>query len=111
MLGLLPWHCHAALIWGHATSVLLSMISTGLSGIYQGLTATILKQGTNQAIRFFVYTNLKNYFQGGDPSKDIGNIRTFMIGGLAGAASVFGNTPIDVVKTRMQVGHDELESW
>ena len=34
-----------------------------------------------------------------------------MIGGLAGAASVFGNTPIDVVKTRMQVGHDELESW
>ena len=34
---------------------------------------------------------------------DIGNIRTFLIGGVAGAASVFGNTPIDVVKTRMQV--------
>ena len=31
-----------------------------------------------------------------------------MIGGVAGAASVFGNTPIDVVKTRMQVRYNEL---
>ena len=34
---------------------------------------------------------------------EIGVVRTFFIGGLAGAASVFGNTPIDVIKTRMQV--------
>lgn len=54
-------------------------------------------------IRFFVYSNLKNYLQGGDPSIDIGSIKTFCIGGVAGAASVFGNTPVDVVKTRMQV--------
>ena len=54
-------------------------------------------------IRFFVYTNLKSWLQGGDPKKDIGSIRTFIIGGIAGAASVFGNTPVDVVKTRMQV--------
>ena len=76
---------------------------TGLGGVYKGLTATVIKQGTNQMIRFFVYTNLKSYLQGGDPSKDIGSIRTFIIGGIAGAASVFGNTPVDVVKTRMQV--------
>lgn len=62
-----------------------------------------MKQGSNQMIRFFVYSNLKNWLQDGDPSKDIGVIRTFTIGGIAGAASVFGNTPIDVVKTRMQV--------
>ena len=55
-------------------------------------------------IRFFVYSNLKSYLQDGDPSKDIGSIKTFIIGGIAGAASVFGNTPVDVVKTRMQVG-------
>ena len=73
--------------------------------MYKGLTATVIKQGTNQMIRFFVYSNLKNYLQGGDPSKDIGSIRTFIIGGIAGAASVFGNTPVDVVKTRMQVGN------
>lgn len=63
----------------------------------------MVKQGTNQMIRFFVYSNLKNYLQEGDPTKDIGSIRTFIIGGIAGAASVFGNTPVDVVKTRMQV--------
>ena len=76
---------------------------TGLRGTYQGLTPTILKQGSNQAIRFFVYTSLKKYFQDGDNTVDIGNLRTFCIGGIAGATSVFGNTPIDVVKTRMQV--------
>lgn len=77
--------------------------SVGLGGIYQGLTATILKQGSNQAIRFFVYSWLKKWFQGGDNSKDIGPLKTMFCGGLAGAASVFGNTPIDVIKTRMQV--------
>jgi hypothetical protein len=63
----------------------------------------MLKQGTNQMIRFFVYSNLKSWLQEGDNSKDIGAVRTFLIGGVAGAASVFGNTPVDVVKTRMQV--------
>ena len=77
----------------------------GLIGVYQGLLPTMLKQGTNQMIRFFVYSNLKSWLQEGDNSKDIGAIRTFLIGGVAGAASVFGNTPIDVVKTRMQVSY------
>ena len=73
-------------------------------GVYRGLFPTMLKQGTNQMIRFFVFSNLKSWLQGGDNTKDIGAIRTFLSGGVAGAASVFGNTPIDVVKTRMQVG-------
>jgi solute carrier family 25 citrate transporter 1 len=33
---------------------------------------------------------------------------TGVFGVIAGAASVFGNTPLDVVKTRMQVG---LRRW
>lgn len=74
----------------------------GLRGTYQGLTATILKQGSNQAIRFFVFNNLKSYFQEGDNTVEIGALKTFFCGGVAGAASVFGNTPLDVVKTRMQ---------
>lgn len=76
---------------------------TGLQGTYKGLFPTILKQGTNQAIRFFVFNEIKKYLQQGDKTKDIGVVQTFCAGGLAGAASVFGNTPIDVVKTRMQV--------
>ena len=65
----------------------------------------MVKQGSNQAIRFFVYENMKHWFQGDDYSKSIGMLRTALCGATAGAASVFGNTPVDVVKTRMQVGH------
>jgi len=55
-----------------------------------------------------VYNNLKSWLQDGDNSKEIGMVRTFMIGGIAGAASVFGNTPVDVVKTRMQVSSGQI---
>lgn len=74
----------------------------GLRGTYQGLTPTVLKQGTNQAIRFYVMTTLRNWYNGDDPRREMHPIVTAMFGATAGAASVFGNTPLDVVKTRMQ---------
>lgn len=74
----------------------------GLKGTYQGLSATIIKQGSNQAIRFFVMESLKDWYRGGDPNKPVNKAVTGAFGAVAGAASVFGNTPVDVVKTRMQ---------
>ena len=37
----------------------------GFGGVYKGLTATIIKQGSNQAIRFFVMETLKNEYRCG----------------------------------------------
>ena len=75
----------------------------GFHGIYQGVVPTILKQGSNQAIRFFVMESLKHWYRGGDPNKKIPTIIVGGFGAFAGACSVYGNTPIDVVKTRLQV--------
>lgn len=41
---------------------------------------------------------------GDDPTREMHPLVTAIFGATAGAASVFGNTPLDVVKTRMQVG-------
>nr|pir hypothetical protein K11H3.3 - Caenorhabditis elegans [Caenorhabditis elegans] len=74
----------------------------GLGGIYKGVTATMAKQGSNQAIRFFVMETLKDWYRGGDNTQPISKPIVGLMGAVAGAASVYGNTPIDVVKTRMQ---------
>ncbi|XP_026472117.1 putative tricarboxylate transport protein, mitochondrial isoform X2 [Ctenocephalides felis] len=75
---------------------------TGFQGIYKGLTPTILKQGSNQAIRFYCMETMKELYKGGDRDKKVPKPIVGVMGAIAGAASVFGNTPIDVVKTRMQ---------
>ncbi|XP_055854216.1 putative tricarboxylate transport protein, mitochondrial [Episyrphus balteatus] len=87
---------------GFAHGVRTIVKNEGISGIYKGLTPTILKQGSNQAIRFFVVESLKDLYMGDDRSKPVPKPIVGLFGAIAGAASVFGNTPLDVVKTRMQ---------
>uniref|UniRef100_A0A0A9W879 Citrate transport protein n=2 Tax=Lygus hesperus TaxID=30085 RepID=A0A0A9W879_LYGHE len=87
---------------GFFHGVRLIIKDSGFKGVYQGVTATILKQGSNQAIRFYVMETLKDKYRGGDPQKTVPKYVVGAFGAIAGAASVYGNTPIDVVKTRMQ---------
>ena len=44
------------------------ILFSGIRGTYQGVTATIMKQGSNQAIRFYVMETLKDWYRGGDPN-------------------------------------------
>uniref|UniRef100_A0A4X2MCC4 Tricarboxylate transport protein, mitochondrial n=1 Tax=Vombatus ursinus TaxID=29139 RepID=A0A4X2MCC4_VOMUR len=72
-------------------------------GSARGLTATVIKQAFNQAIGFYTMTSFRNWYQGDNPKKKINPFITSTFGIAAGATSVFGNNPVDVVKTRMQV--------
>ena len=82
------------------------ILFSGMHGVYQGLVPTILKQGSNQAMRFFVMESCKNWYRDGDPNVKVPTLVVGAFGALAGAVSVYGNTPIDVIKTRLQVSHD-----
>ncbi|KAB0398313.1 hypothetical protein E2I00_016903, partial [Balaenoptera physalus] len=79
-------------------------------GTYQGLVATVLKQGSNQAILFFVVTSLCNWYQGDNPNKPMNPSDHWSI---TGTASVRGNTPLDMIKTRMQglEAHKYRKTW
>ncbi|XP_036682667.1 LOW QUALITY PROTEIN: tricarboxylate transport protein, mitochondrial-like [Balaenoptera musculus] len=85
----------------------------GLKGTYQGLVATVLKQGSNQAILFFVVTSLCNWYQGDNPNKPMNPLITGVFGAITGTASVRGNTPLDMIKTWMQglEAHKYRKTW
>ncbi|XP_037588261.1 tricarboxylate transport protein, mitochondrial-like [Cebus imitator] len=85
----------------------------GLKGTYQDLMATVLKQGSNQAIRFSLMTSLHNWYRGDNPNKPMNPLITGGFGAISGAASVFGNTPLDVIKTQVQglEAHKYRNTW
>lgn len=62
---------------------------------------TILKQSTNQAVRFVVFADTQKFLQNYITTKVICDL---FAGGFAGFCSVMFNNPIDVIKTQMQTG-------
>lgn len=74
----------------------------GISGLYKGAPPTVIKQGSNQLMRFYVMETLREWHRDGDKNKKTPKLLVGAFGFIAGAVSVFGNTPFDVIKTRMQ---------
>jgi solute carrier family 25 (mitochondrial citrate transporter), member 1 len=76
--------------------------ASGFNGVYRGVIPTVIRQGSNQGVRFLVYDETKDHIANFLGLEVKHTLVSFLAGGIAGAASVFANTPVDVVKTQMQ---------
>lgn len=74
----------------------------GPGGLYRGVVPTIMKQATNQAVRFPVQFYVMQTMVGDDKEKMAHPIYNGLAGAVAGAVSVLVTMPQDTVKTRMQ---------
>ena len=60
---------------------------------------TVMKQSSNQGVRFVVFEDSKKFLTNYIPYKVIVDLSA---GAFAGFCSVMANNPVDVVKTKMQ---------
>merc|ERR1740117_642701 len=87
---------------GSIDAIVKIMKSEGPAGLYRGAFPTILKQGTNQAVRMPLQQAVFGVISGGDKSLNSSPLYNGIAGTLAGAGSVYLTQPQDVVKSRMQ---------
>eukprot|EP00947_MAST-08B_sp_MAST-8B-sp1_P002040 g2040.t1 len=73
----------------------------GFTGMYRGVVATWMRDVPYSFIFFPLYANLHKSFA--DASGHVSMPKTLAAGGIAGASAAFVCTPMDVVKTRLQV--------
>jgi solute carrier family 25 (mitochondrial citrate transporter), member 1 len=74
---------------------------SGIRGMYQGVVATVMKQGSNQGLRFMWFNKYKDLMTNNGETQ-LGVFYSLLGGMSAGCFSTLGNNPVDVVKTRMQ---------
>ena len=75
------------------------LASEGLTGFYQGVAPTVVKQATNQGMRFLVFQSYMDHVK----THEIQSPFHALFGGmLAGLISAAANNPLDVLKTQMQ---------
>lgn len=78
------------------------LTSEGPLGLYRGAFPTILKQGTNQAVRMPLQVQFMTLIVWGDESKKQNPLLNGAAGFAAGCGSVLLTQPQDCVKSRMQ---------
>jgi solute carrier family 25 citrate transporter 1 len=64
--------------------------------MYKGVVPTLMKQSSNQGIRFLVYEETSKKLSGMFSIKVLCDL---LAGGFAGFVSVMANNPVDVIKT------------
>jgi len=88
---------------GSAIAIAMSLFrEKGIQGIYKGTGATILRDVPFSCIYFplFAYLNSKGYSADGKPPAFYHSLACGLFSGMFGAGCV---TPLDVIKTRLQV--------
>jgi solute carrier family 25 citrate transporter 1 len=87
---------------GAPDAIVKILKSEGPMGLYRGALPTILKQGTNQAVRMPLQVTFFGILAQGNDSLKSSPIYNGLAGSMAGCASVFLTQPQDVIKSRMQ---------
>lgn len=77
------------------------LATDGIAGVYRGVAATALKQGSNQGLRMMWFNEYKSFVTN-DGEKKLSPLMSLFGGMTAGCFSTLGNNPFDVVKTRLQ---------
>lgn len=87
---------------GHALFTVVK--EEGIGALYRGVSLTALRQGSNQAVNFTAYTELKDWLQKrqADTEAALPGWQTAFIGLISGAMGPMCNAPIDTIKTRLQ---------
>jgi solute carrier family 25 aspartate/glutamate transporter 12/13 len=82
----------------------------GLTGLYKGASACLLRDIPFSAIYFPSYAHLKKDLFGESPTKKLGVLQLLTAGAIAGMPAAYLTTPADVIKTRLQVEARKGES-
>lgn len=86
---------------GLVAAVRYIVAENGVGGLYKGVAATIMKQASNQGLRFMFFNKYKELALGAGEEK-LSPQGALLGGMMAGCFSTCLNNPFDMVKTRMQ---------
>lgn len=78
--------------------------NAGVTGLYRGYKATLLRNIPSTMIRFALYEELKLVFSQLGGGRKLKPVEFLMAGAVAGATASACTTPFDVVKTRFATG-------